>query len=558
MSEEEKKERFDGGDSMDFSVFLGDFLRDAQEGFQEAGTALLALEKDHGRREALDDVFRVVHTIKSSSTMLEFADIAGFAHTLEDLLGRMRDKTAPVDRTAIDILFDAIGLLEALVVARAEKRAEPAESVLQKVRELKDRILARDTGTVPQDRPLGPEKPAAAAPQIEAIRSVRVRVDVLDSLFNLVGELIIIKNRIDNLVADVPGKELKAALSAMDHMIATLQDDVSAARMVPVDEIVQKFPRMMRTLARERGKEVDFVIEGREIELDKSILDALGEPLLHLLRNAVDHGVDPPEERRKLGKPGTAAVTLSVMRTENNILVSVEDDGAGIDISRMRELAAARGYVKPAEAERMQERDVLNLLFQPGVSSTEQVTSLSGRGVGLDVVKTSVRKMGGTVDIATRKGAGSRFTLTLPLTTSIIQTLLVGVGAHTFAIPSDMVLESLEIKPEDVKDVGARQALVLRREAIPFVRLHEALNIPAEEGRRDAFAVIIKQRDSFVAVGVDAVQNHAENIIKPFDPVARQFKGFSGGIIMGDGSVALLLDMPTLLGFDTLREETLT
>jgi len=532
-------------DKIDFSMFLDDYLNDAREGFQAINSALLALEKDHSQTEHLDEIFRVVHTLKSSSTMLEFFSIVELAHIGEDFLDRLRKKELPITQETIDLLFEVVDTLEAMV-------GEPNADFGLQIAELKDRIEHGLQNVENRTRNSEIRIPQSA---IERIETVRIHVDVLDSLFNLVGELIITRNRIANLVADTAGKELKGALTAMDRLISELQEDVSTARLVPVDEIFQKFPRMVRDLAREYHKEIELVLEGREIELDKAILDAIGEPVIHLLRNAVAHGIELPDERQEQNKGRVGTIKLAAQRAENHILIQVDDDGGGIDIARMKEVAIRKGFVKAEEVESLQDRDILNLLFEPGFSGAEEVTGLSGRGVGLDVVRTSVRKMGGTVEVATQKGKGARFTLRLPLTTAIMQTLMVGVGEHVFAIPSDVVLETLEIHPQDIREIQHEQALVLRHEVIPFTRLNEVLNIPIQENQRELVAVIVYRGDQFMGLGVDTVLDHTESIVKPFDPIAQQFKGFSGGTILGDGRVALLLDIPTLFGFETLREE---
>lgn len=543
--------------SLDFSMFLDDYLNDAREGFQAINSALLALEKDHSQTERLDEIFRVVHTLKSSSTMLEFSSIAELAHVGEDFLDRLRKKELPITQETIDLLFEIVDTLEAMV-------REPNSEFRMRIAELKDKIkhgLQNVEDRTKNSEFRNPKSefedsefriPNSA---IERIETVRIHVDVLDSLFNLVGELIITRNRIANLVADTAGKELKGALTAMDRLISELQEDVSTARLVPVDEIFQKFPRMVRDLAREYHKEIELVLEGREIELDKAILDAIGEPLIHLLRNAVAHGIELPDERQKRNKERAGTIKLAAQRAENHIIIHVEDDGGGIDVARMKKVAVRKGFAKAEEAESLQDRDILNLLFEPGFSGAEEVTGLSGRGVGLDVVRTSARKIGGTVEVATQKGKGTRFTLRLPLTTAIMQTLMVGVGEHVFAIPSDVVLETLEIHPQDIREIRNEQALVLRQEVIPFTRLNEVLNIPPQEGQEELIAVIVYRGDRFMGLGVDTVLDHTESIVKPFDPIAQQFKGFSGGTILGDGRVALLLDIPTLFGFETLREE---
>jgi len=541
-------------DKIDLSMFLDDYLNDAKEGFQRINSALLALEKDHSQIERLDDIFRAMHTLKSSSTMLEFSDIAELTHTCEDLLDRLRKHEVLVTEETIDALFEVTDTLEKMVQERAEgKRGKVAfQALAKKIKDLASGEIYPQGQETPQE---APETKTAVVPTIEKIETVRVQVGLLDSLFNLAGELIINKNRLDNILSDTADKELKAALASMEHNISELQENVSAARLVPVGEIFQKFPRMLRDLAREAGKEVELVLEGSEIELDKAMIDTLSEPLIHLLKNAVDHGIEPTETRQKRKKKKSGIVKLAAKRAENHILIDVEDDGSGIDTTHMKEVAVRKGFVSQEEAESLQDRDALNLLFEPGVTSAEEVTDVSGRGVGLDVVKNSVKRLGGTVEVATQKGKGTRFTLTLPLTTAVLQTLMVAVGNHIFAIPTDTVVETLEIKPEDIKEIRNEQVLVLRQEVIPFVRLNEVLNIPGGDDQDNLIAVVIHIGDRFLSLGVDMVVDQVENIIKPFDPVAQQFRGFSGGTILGDGSVALLLDTANLFGFETLRYE---
>jgi len=240
---------------------------------------------------------------------------------------------------------------------------------------------------------------------------------------------------------------------------------------------------------------------------------------------------------------------------ENHVSISVADDGAGIEPKQLKEVFVKKGLIKPEEAESLQDSDILEMLFKSGVSSAEKVTEVSGRGVGLDVVRNSVKKLGGTVNIITEKGKGTTFTLRLPLTTAVIQTLMIGVGQHIFAIPTDIVQETLGIKPQDIKRIHDQQALVIRNEVIPFVRLHQILNIPDQENLEETIAIIVNRGDKLIGLGVDTVVDQAENIIKPFDTLAQHFTGFSGGTIMGDGRVALLLDVPGLLGFTTIQKE---
>ena len=637
-------------DLPDLSIFLDDYLNDARDGFQAANQALLALEKDPSQTERLNEIFRAVHTLKSSSAMLEFTGIAELAHAAEDVLDRLRSQELPLNQYALDLLLGAMDALEALIRERAggtsEKEQAPAAAarlaeLQQKVGSLESQELLARQGVIAIDERgvieyLNPaaerlfDYPAAEAvgqklsllmPEpyrsqqdsylgnylrtgtakvigfdrevagrrkdgstfplelavnemrlgdrrlflgtvreitrrkaraagtlaLEKSQTIRVHVDLLDSLFNLVGELIITKNRLDTILDNGSQKELKGALATMDRLVNEMQEEVSAARLVPVDEIFQKFPRLVRDLAVEQEKEIELVLEGRQIELDKAVLDAISEPLVHLLRNAVDHGVEKPEERQARRKPRRGTVRLAARRAENHILIEVADDGAGIDGARVREVAVRKGLLSADEAGALPEQDLLDLIFAPGFSSAPEVTELSGRGVGLDVVKTAAGRLGGTVAVATRPGQGTRFTLQLPVATAIIQTLMVSTGGQVFAIPSDIVVETLDVKAGDIKEVGREQVLVLRGEVVPFVRLNELLSLPAPAGARDLLAVIIHRGGKLVGVGVDTVLDQMENIIKPFDPIAQKLRGFSGGTIMGDGRVALLLDVPALL-----------
>jgi two-component system, chemotaxis family, sensor kinase CheA len=284
-------------------------------------------------------------------------------------------------------------------------------------------------------------------------------------------------------------------------------------------------------------------------------LDSIGEPLLHLLRNAVDHGIETADTRQQKGKERVGTIKLTASRMENHVSISVTDDGAGIDPQQLKKFFKKNGLIEASAVESMQDSDILEMLFQPGVSSSEKITGVSGRGVGLDVVRHSVKSLGGTVHLNTEKGQGSTFTMKLPLTTAVMQTLMIGIGQQIFAIPTDIIQETLEIKPQDIKKMHDQQALVLHDEVIHFVSLRQMLKIPELENWKEMIAIIIKQGDSLIGLGVDMVVDQSDNIIKPFDPLAQNFKGFSGGTIMGNGEVALLLDIPVLLGFTTIQKE---
>lgn len=542
---------------IDFKIFLDEYLTDAREGFQTVNNALLSLEKDFTRTDLLDEIFRVVHTLKSSSKMLEFSEIAEFGHMCEDFIDNLRKHEIPLNQNATALLFEITDTLETLIKERASAqktglKGDAVEDIyqnetIQKMENIKQKIEGKNI--------TGDDIKTVKAPTIEKIQTVRINVDILDALFNLVGELIIGKNRMNNLIADTDKKEIKLTMATIVHIIDELQEKVSEARMVPVDEVFRKFPRMVRDLAASAGKEIDLVVEGSEIELDKSVLDAIGEPLIHLLRNAIDHGIEPPDERQNLGKKRNGIVRLIAGRAENHILIEVGDDGRGIDIPLMRDIAVKKGFTKTEEIGLLEDKDILKLIFKPGFSSSENVTDVSGRGVGLDIVKSVTERLNGMVEIATEKGRGTRFILKLPISPAIIQTLMVSVGNHVFAIPSDIAMETLEIGNEDIKEIKDREVLVIKNEILPFIRLSSVLGVQHNVDQKKIAAVIIHVGDVHIGIGVDSVIGQMENIVKPFDPIAQGFRGFSGGTILGDGSIALLLDIPKLLGFEKLRKE---
>lgn len=541
----------------DYSIFFHEYIEDAKEGFLRANASLLEFEKDHSQRVRLDELLRVFHTLKSSSAMLHYKDVSDLAHAAENIVARIKRDELPVSGENLNFLFELIDLLEKMVLSKENGREEERSGLDRRITEIWNRIgkseqessIRFHSGSAPDG---GGREPAL--PVIEKIEKVRVDVKLLDELFNLVGEIIINKNRISNLLMTSTNKELKAVLADQDRKLSLLREYVSSARLVTVGEILQKFPRMVRDLSRAQNKDIELAIEGREIEIDKSVLDSVTEPLLHLLRNSVDHGIESGEEREKAQKRSRGAVKLAVRRTENHIVIDVEDDGRGIDIERIKDIALVRDFVTREELETMEDKDIINILFSPGFSTANEVTGLSGRGVGLHVVKTVARELGGIVEVATEKGAGTRFSLTLPVTTTIVRTLIIGVGGHVYAVPSSIVLETLKVNSRNIQEIGERSVFMRGEEVLPFVWLGKVFGLP-ERKEKDLTVVLIQRGESFVGLGVDIVLDQMDSIVKPLDRVAREFRGFSGGIVMGDGSVVLLLDIPTLLNFKTVQKE---
>lgn len=384
---------------------------------------------------------------------------------------------------------------------------------------------------------------------IKSVQSVRVSIERLDNLMNLVGELIINKIRLNQLASEIDAKNLDEALANLDRLTNEIQTEVMESRMVPIDQIFSRFPRMVRDLAKSEGKEINLVIEGKEIELDRTVLDEIGDPLVHLLRNSVDHGVEKIEKRTQLGKPAAGMVRLAASRQRNNVVIEVEDDGKGMNPARMREIAVKKGMMNEAEVNKLSDTDALNLIFMAGFSGAEKVTDVSGRGVGMDVVKTKIESLGGTVRVESEEGKGSTVLLQLPLTVAIIQSLMVQVADETYAIPLTNVIRDVGIKASDIKSIEGEEVIVLRGEVLPLLRLRNVLQCTeSEEKKENLVVVIVEKMGANVGLVVDELLGQQEVIIKTLESkLLKKTKGFAGATILGDGSVALILDIATLI-----------
>jgi len=395
--------------------------------------------------------------------------------------------------------------------------------------------------------PLGGEaKPAQAALPIRT-QSVRVNISRLDNLMNLVGELVINRTRLMEIASSHNIPELKETLAHTARLTADLQDEVMKTRMVPVEHVFNRFPRMVRDLAKSQGKDLDFNIEGKEIELDRTILDEISDPLMHLLRNAVDHGIDYPEEREKLGKPRRGIITLLARRDRNYVSIEVSDDGQGVDHDRIFELAVQRGLASPEEKRAFTDDEILRFLASPGFSSATEVSGVSGRGVGLDVVKSKVESLGGMLVMTSQKGRGTTFAMKLPLTLAIIQALLVEAGGEIYAIPLGTVRETAVVDEHEIRRVQNQEVIFLREETVPLMRLHRLLGISRENGKGSFPVVVVEIAVRSLAIAVDELLGQQEIVITSLDKFLKGIKGFAGATILGSGRVALILDIPSLL-----------
>lgn len=398
----------------------------------------------------------------------------------------------------------------------------------------------------------------------EADQTIRVETSRLDNVMNLVGELVLGRNRLVRLSGEQRGdidpdhrlKEIAEAVAQLSRVTTDLQLAVIKTRMQPIRKVLGKFPRMVRDLSRKMGKEVRLELSGEETELDKSVIEEIGDPLVHIIRNAIDHGLEMPDERAAGGKPTEGVVRIGAYQEGNSIVIEVSDDGKGIDVGRVREKAIEKKLISGADAERMSEGELVNLIFLPGFSTAEKVTDVSGRGVGMDVVRTNINKINGTVEVRTTQGSGSTFVIRLPLTIAIIQALMVTIGSEIYAIPLQTVVETVKITREDIRTLSGSDVLNLRNQVLPLLRLRDEFKVPEEHAEEPGrcYVVVVQLGSRLLGLVVDRLPYQEEVVIKSMGPLLSGIRGMAGATITGDGKVVLILDVGEILQDIQLRQ----
>lgn len=425
-----------------------------------------------------------------------------------------------------------------------EEKAEPAADEIEKTKSSTEE-------TPEKKKEEQQDKPKKAKAKVGS-RSVRVDIDKLDVLMNLVSELIIAKNGLVSASSGDNGSENSQSfheqIEYLERVTTNLHESVMKVRMVPIDSVVNRFPRMIRDLNRKLNKKMELYMTGEETELDRTVIDEIGDPLMHLLRNSADHGLESNEERVRLGKPEVGSIFLDAYQDGNNVIIDVRDDGAGINLEKVKKKAIEKGTITEKQAETMTDNDFIDLLFKPSFSTADKITDVSGRGVGLDVVKTKIEALGGSISAKTVAGEGSTFTIQLPLTLAIIQALMVQVGSEKYAIPLGNINGIEDIPKQDICSVQSKEVIHLRGSVIPIIRLHEVLDM--EEPEPDAnslIVVVIKKGEQQVGLVIDDLLGQQETVIKSLGRHITNDKLFSGATILGDGEVALILDTNTLI-----------
>ncbi len=379
-------------------------------------------------------------------------------------------------------------------------------------------------------------------------QNVKVGMDKLDDLLDNVGELVIGRSRLQAKAAAHDDYELQEISALIDKLTFDIQSRVLGIRMIPLDMVMSRFPRMVRDISKAEGKDVELVVESGSIELDRTVVDKITEPLMHLFRNCIDHGIEPVEERVRLGKKPMGLIRIVASKQQDHVLIEISDDGRGIDLDVIRRAAVAKGVMTKEQADIAPGRELIDLLFRPGFSTKTVVTEVSGRGVGLDVVKRNVEDLGGTVMVNTHKGAGSTFSLWLPFTLAIIEAMLVVIAGQTYAIPMGTIVETHRYETDEIKTIRNREVVQLRGEVLPLIRMREFFGVEVGPKRDGINSLIVQSRDRRAALEVDELSGHQQIVVKSLDNRLRKVRGVSGGTILGSGRIALILDVDSILG----------
>jgi two-component system, chemotaxis family, sensor kinase CheA len=523
------------------------FLSESKENLAEINAALLELERG-GSDAAVARLFRAVHTLKGMGGAMGYTSVAELSHELETLLDKVRNSAVAVTRPMIDTLFAGVDALEqAVEAATASPSVNLDVSVMMaKVREAgsedKAQTFIQEVSPTPQPKP----EQELSAPPPKATRQIRIDSKRLDTLMNVLGELVIARDRIQKAAERIADPEMLDAVRHASQILGNLQNEVMTSRMVPVWQVFERFPRVVRDTARTLGKEVDFRIEGRDIELDRSMLDEMGEPVLHLLRNALDHGIETPADREKAGKPRTATLILTAERDRATVLIRVTDDGRGIDQTKVLPRAKKLGLIDKTTTT-LNEQELVAIISRPGFSTADKVTEISGRGVGFDIVASRVRGLGGSLEVHTDAGLGTAVSMRLPLTLAISRALLAKVDRETYAIPLTHVLETFSLSKPMLLESKGKPVIAIRDDLFPAIWLRERVGLPAPDNPASGQVVLVELAERKAALIVDQFEGQQEIVVKQFDGVSGSKTLFSGVTILGDGSPALIVDASSLL-----------
>lgn len=536
---------------MEYSELIKDFLDDAEGHLKAFDSALLSLEKNGHSKDIILSILGSLHTLKGNSGMMGFESLKLYIHQVEDILKEVNDDNLKFAEV-IDTLFDSANVLRNTLQRIGKNPAsnpDLTENILALQKYLEGSGSEYETETVDLSSYLG-----------RKTDSIKVDFKRLDDLLNLVGELVIFKTRLNQIETDIKGainnkaitKELSEGLELMGKTTAGLQEGIMKVRMLPVGHVFNKFPRMVRDIAKSQGKEIQLVFKGEDTELDKTIIDELDEPLLHIIRNAIDHGIETIEDRIKNGKSRTGRITLSAEQESNYVIIRVIDDGIGINLEKVREIGIEQGIIKAEDP--FGKDDILSLIFSAGFTTKDEATDVSGRGIGLDVVTKNISKLNGQIIVDTIPKKGTTFTMKLPLSLAIIPALMAEAGGEVFAIPMSAVDESIKVKEEDIHVINNREVIRFRERVLPVVRLNEFFGLNRERQKR-FYLVILARAEKRLAITVDRLRGQQEIVIKPLDDTFGKSHGVAGASILGDGRIVLIIDIMAFWNKGTVDRE---
>lgn len=500
------------------------FESEALENTKKMSDALLALEKDPGNSDLINAVRRSAHTVKGMAGTMGLDAISELAHAMEDLMASRKR----LDGGAIDLLFTAISAIERMIdEAKAGNELEDVGALMERIRSAREE-------TPKEEKETPKEEKEGQIPEIRKAKFVRINVTILDELMDLLGQLIVAKNSLKARVGE-------DGVGELDRVVEGLQHAVFRARLVEVSQIFEQFPRVVRELSREENKKVELIMEGSDTEMDRSMIDAISEPLVHLVRNAIDHGIETVDERLKTGKSESGRIWLRARREGEQVVVEVEDDGRGMEIDKIKRKGLEKGIIK----ENATEDEILNLVFLPGFSTSEKVTKVSGRGVGMDVVKRAVESFGGSVSISTERGKGTRTTLRLPFTIVVTRVFLVAVGSEIYAVPVDYVSSIIDLSALRFFRIGQSVRVALESVSVPFADLSALL--AGNNVKKARYGLLVESEWHKVVLGVDQIVGMEVIVTRPLEIKSPYF---SGTAVLGDGTPVLVIDPAAFLKSD--------
>jgi two-component system, chemotaxis family, sensor kinase CheA len=528
-----------------------EFLVESHESLDRLDRDLVALEQRPRDRDLLAAVFRCIHTIKGTCGFLGFTKLEEVSHVGENLLSLLRDGTLELTPEITSALLRLVDAVREILTA-IETSGTEGDGEYSALAEVLGNLAAAEAPAPVAMAPVSLASASTAPVSAAGVSDGNIRVDVglLDRLMNLVGELVLARNQILQLSASLGDPSLHASSQRLNLITTELQEGVMKTRMQPIGNIWSRFPRVVRDLAVACGKQVKVEMEGRETELDKTILEAIKDPLTHIIRNSVDHGIESPEDRVATGKPAEGRLFLRAYHEGGQVNIEIIDDGAGINVERVKRKALERGLITSDHASRMPDREAFLLIFAPGFSTAETVTNVSGRGVGMDVVRTNIEKIGGTVDVQSTPGAGTTLKIKIPLTLAIIPALVVSSGGERFAIPQVSLVELVRLEGDKcraIETIHGAPVYRLRGNLLPLVYLDRELGLAGPpEGRVEdetVSIVVLQADDRRFGVIVDRISDTEEIVVKPLSKQIKVISAFAGATIMGDGKIALILDV---------------